>query len=133
MRSTFLSLSILAVVVVSSCTKHSGLPPKPSNTGIDSSRLVDVRYGRDIKPILTTYCLGTGGQGCHITDGNQFAPGDFTVYQELKDRVDNGLLEIKTFSENANMPPSYSNGPKTFDPTDLAVFKKWVADGAPEN
>ncbi|MES2627446.1 MAG: hypothetical protein V4616_00630 [Bacteroidota bacterium] len=135
------AISLLAVVftalAIQSCTKDQGADPalsNPKTTGtIDSTRLVDVKYSEDIKPLMTTYCLGTGAQRCHVSNSSTVAPGDFTSYDELKQRVDEGLIEYKVFGPSANMPPTYSTGPKQFDATDLAVFKKWVSDGAPNN
>ncbi len=122
----------LLFFAITSCTKEKGLPEKAVNTTIDSSRLVDVKYSEDIVPIMTTYCYGTGAQKCHVNNSNQGAV-DMSSHELLEVYVSGGSIENRVFSSSADMPPSYSDGPKTLDATDLAVFKKWVSDGAPNN
>ncbi len=138
-KRLFISITILTgicltvLTTTTSCTKDAGFDPKPGVPGIDTSKLADVQYNRDIKPILTTYCLGTNGQGCHIANTTTFASGEFETYEGLKEKADNGTLESRVFTDGGGMPPSYSTSPQTLTPTDLAVFKKWVAIGAPNN
>lgn len=134
-KSVIAAIALVSVIGtgIVSCTKHQGAAPDALTDKVDSTKLLDVKYGEDIKPIMTMYCVGVDGQKCHVSGSTEFAPGDFTVYQELKDRVDNGLIEAKVFSNSANMPPANSTGPTELTATDLAVFKKWVADGALEN
>lgn len=133
-----LPISIVVLLVVAatqSCTKDKGFKEtaNPQDNIIDSSRLVNVQYHKDIVPILTTYCYGTGNQKCHVSNSNQGGAHDFTSYQNLKDDVDDGQVESRVFTEGGGMPPTYSTGPKKLTATDLAVFKKWVNDGALEN
>ncbi|HOY94796.1 MAG TPA: hypothetical protein PK509_03595 [Catalimonadaceae bacterium] len=92
-----------------------------------------IHYGVTIKPIITMYCTGTGAQRCHVSNSNQGSPGDFTTYTDLKAKVDAGLIKSRVFDDGGGMPPAYSEGPKALTADDLAKFKMWVKQGAPEN
>lgn len=130
-----LSLSAILIIVLA-CTKDKGVPtpatPNPNDV-VDSTKLIDVQYNRDIKPILVTYCDGKNGQSCHVSNSNIGANGDFTTYAGLKAKVDNGSIDSRVFQPGGGMPPVYSNSPQKLTATDLAVFKKWVQIGAPNN
>jgi hypothetical protein len=106
-----------------------------SREKIDPTPVADstVHYGLTIKPIITTYCTGTGSQRCHVSNSNQGSPGDFTTYKDLKAKVDLGRIKTRVFDDGGGMPPSYSEGPKSISAADLAKFKLWVKQGAPEN
>ena len=100
---------------------------------------VVISYKDDIVPILVTYCYGNGypndnsQQLCHVSNSNQGANGDYTTYQALKDKVDNGLIELRVFTSNGGMPPSYSLTPEELTDSDLQKFKLWIEQGAPDN
>ena len=126
MKYYFSGLSLLFLIsfcYLQSCTSDKGEIPKPVTT---------VSYQTDIKPIIQTYCYGQGGQNCHVTPSNQGAPGDFTAYTGLKEKVDNGTIQSRVFNLK-DMPPTYSNGPIALTAEDLETFKTWVNNGAPEN
>lgn len=123
------SFSLIGCFSFLSCTykKHNGIAPVVPVTN------TVISYNVDIKPILTTYCYGIGGQTCHVTTSNQGANGDFTSYAGLKSKVTNGTIQSRVFNPGGGMPPSYSTGPKTLTATDLQKFKDWVAQGALDN
>jgi hypothetical protein len=125
------SLSVIACFCLYSCTykKHKGIDP---TVPVPTTNSV-ISYNTDIKPILTTYCYGSGAQTCHVTSSNQGANGDFTSYAGLKSKVTNGTIQSRVFNSGGGMPPSYSSGPKTLTATDLQKFKDWVAQGALNN
>lgn len=126
MKYYFSGFSLLLLVsscYLQSCTSDKGEVPKPIAT---------VSYQSDIKPIIQTYCSGQGGQSCHVTPSNQGAPGDFSTYAGLKEKVDNGTIQSRVFNLK-DMPPTYSNGPTALTAEDLETFKSWVNNGAPEN
>jgi hypothetical protein len=125
--TAFVFIAILATT--GACTYEKGERAEPRNNNDTTA----VTYTGDIKPILVTYCYGQGEQACHVTATNQGATGDFTTYQGLKDKVDNGTIESRVFAPNGGMPPPYSTGPTSLTAGDLAKFKKWVDQGAPNN
>jgi hypothetical protein len=92
-----------------------------------------VSYSLDIKPIMTTYCLGTAPQRCHVSNTNQGSPGDFSTYPGLKAKVDNGMIASRVFNPNGGMPPSYSLGPKPVSDEDKQTLMQWIDEGAKEN
>src|SRR6185295_17191487 len=93
----------VALMIFSSCTFHKAdyvIKPPPLN---DS---VIISYQNDIVLILKTYCYGKGypndnsQQLCHVSNTNQGSLGDFTTYQGLKEKVDNGTIESRVFNSN---------------------------------
>lgn len=92
------------------------------NTGLcDSS---NVTYTAVIAPIVQTYCIG-----CHTTPSSP--EGSLATYAYVKEATINGNL-IATISHL----PGYSAMPQggtKLDDCKIALFKKWVANGAPEN
>ncbi len=85
-----------------------------------------ISYQNDIVPIINTTCALSG---CHIEG---FSNGDFTSYNGLKSKADNGRLNSRVVV-NKNMPPSNSSGPKSLSAQQIIAFKCWIADGAPDN
>lgn len=81
----------------------------------------DVSYATDIDPIMKTYCTA-----CHTNNGT--APGDFNVYADVKNAVDNKNLEVRVF-DTQDMPPA----PQTMQDQDKRKLKKWLDAGAPNN
>lgn len=109
--------------LMQACTYYKGEVPQPIKT---------VSYTTDIVPIMQIYCYGENGQSCHVTVSNTGAPGDFTSYAGLKEKVDNNSITSRVFNLK-DMPPTYSNGPTAMTSEHLEAFRAWVNDGAPNN
>jgi hypothetical protein len=124
----------VAIMIFSSCTFH-----KADDVPDLINDSVTISYHNDIIPILETYCYGKGypsdntHQLCHVSNTNQGSVGDFTTYQGLKDKVDNGTIQSRVFNPNGGMPPSYSQTPTHLTDSDLQKFELWVAQDAPDN
>jgi hypothetical protein len=78
---------------------------------------------------METYCYGTGGQNCHVSQSNQGASGDFTTCIGLVDKVNNGSMETRVFDPEGDMPPSYSLSPTELTDSALQILKLWVNQG----
>ena len=78
-------------------------------------------YSKDARPIIMANCAMSG---CH-TSGATF--GDFTGYEGLKTKVDNGKF-YKLVLETKVMPPNSS-----LTPEQLKILKCWFDDGAKNN
>ena len=113
----------LFLFLMQACAYDKGEVPKPIKT---------VSYASDIVPIMQTYCYGENGQSCHVTVSNTGAPGDFTLYEGLKEKVDNNSITARVFNLK-DMPPTYSNGPTALTAEALETFRAWVNDGAQNN
>lgn len=87
---------------------------------------LDVKYSVDIVPIMTATCAI---EGCHVGD---FPTGDYTIYEEIKQRVDGGTFEARVVTEK-DMPPTYTTGPESLTDEQLEIIECWLADGAPNN
>jgi len=99
---------------VESCRKDKIEP-----AGLDCS--FTVSYSGTIRPLVLGHCATTG---CHVAG---FQPGNFTLYQPLKDKADNGRLKLFVL-ELRNMPP---NGSVTEEQRQLIGC--WIEQGAPNN
>ncbi len=119
----FLTLFVISLGYLQSCSYDKGEIPQPKKSA---------PYQVVIKPIIQTYCYGQGGQNCHVAVSNVGAPGDFTTYAGLKEKVDNGSIQARVINLK-DMPPPYSNGPTALSADDLESFKTWVNNGAQDN
>src|SRR6185503_20919981 len=86
-------LICLGLVLAVSC-KRSNL------NNIDCSK-ISSGYSENIKPIIEGNCLSSG---CHNAGS---VNGDFTTYEGLKAKADNGTIDSKVI-KNKTMPPSKS-------------------------
>ena len=127
---------LIICLLAGSCAYHVREPvvavitPVPTDTTTTDTV---VSYKNHIKPIMITYCCGTGNQSCHVAVTNQGSPGDFSSYPGLKAKASSGAIASRVFNPLGGMPPSYSNSPRQLLPTDLQNLKTWVANGAPDN
>lgn len=126
MKYTILSLIICSLIT--SCEHKSKEKIEPAQNTNDT-----ISFSKNIQPIMETYCYGDNMQKCHVSNGNQGAPGDFTIYLGLKAKVDNNSIALRVFNTAGGMPPTYSNSPKTLTDKELKEFKLWVEQGALNN
>lgn len=116
---------LIVCVILFSCTADKGtLLISEVESGCDST--ISVTYTNKVKSIATTNCTFSG---CHDAGSGN---GDFTTYSGVKIKVDNGTFNQRVLVLK-DMPPSHSPGPKFLSQCDLALLRKWVNDGAPEN
>ena len=83
---------------------------------------MSVKYSKHIAPIIQARCSIAG---CHI---NGDAPGDFTKFIELKEKIETGKVQLMVF-ELELMPPITSQ-PLTEEERDL--LNRWIMAGASE-
>jgi len=87
---------------------------------IESDCSGDVAYTGQIKPIIDTYCAYSG---CH--DGSGSAPGNYTSYERMERSLTEDLFEDRTIIVR-DMPPNYSEGPKSLLQEDLDLLICWI-------
>ncbi|MBA2423578.1 MAG: hypothetical protein H0V61_10205 [Chitinophagales bacterium] len=117
----------LSLAIFSRCSSDKSDMVLPSDPVLNDS--VVVTFSKDIVPIMETYCYGTGGQNCHVSQSNQGASGDFTTCIGLVDKVNNGSMETRVFDPEGDMPPSYSLSPTELTDSALQILKLWVNQG----
>lgn len=85
-----------------------------------------VTYNNQVKAIIDNHCTYSS---CHSGG----APGNFTQYNGLKSRVDNGKIEERVLNLK-NMPPSYvpAGEPDSLTTEQLEIISCWLSQGAPE-
>jgi mono/diheme cytochrome c family protein len=109
--------------LLSSCYYDNEEELYPStNISCDTS---SVTYGQDVSKIITDNCLS-----CHsaaINSGNIILEG----HSSLKAQADNGKL-MGVITHAPGHSPMPKNGNKLSDCT-IAIIKKWVDSGSPNN
>lgn len=93
--------------------------------GIDCSGLTP-SYMNDIKPIVDATCALAG---CHV---DNFLQGDYTTYEGLKAKVDDGTVSQRVV-DIKDMPPENSNGPTELTDEQVRLIHCWIQIGAPNN
>ncbi len=102
----------------SSCTKDKGKEPSSAPPSV---KLCDtLKYSEDIKPLVNKNCALSG---CH----NAGADLDWTVYDKLKVRADNGKIKTRVIDQGS-MPPSGK-----LPQSELDMIQCWLDAGAPNN
>jgi len=126
-NKSFLLLCLFAFCLgIFSCGKDDEDPepnPEPSPTKCET---LDVKYSVDIVPIMEATC---SIEGCHVAD---FPAGDYTMYEEIKQRIDGGAFKTRVVDEK-NMPPENTAGPESLTDDEIEIIECWLADGAPNN
>jgi hypothetical protein len=82
-------------------------------------------YSIQVYPIVSNVCAIPQ---CHVT-GSQH--GNFTVFQDVKDRVEDGRL--KFMIETHQMPHGFTKGPRYLTSCEIETIKKWISEGAKNN
>ncbi len=80
----------------------------------------DVAYTNGVKEILDLSCAYVD---CH--DGGAGAPGDFTNYNRMSSYLTDNLFVLRTINVR-DMPPNYSEGPKSISQEQLDVLTCWI-------
>jgi hypothetical protein len=122
-------LIILALVQILSCKKDQATfpvfpcPSLPDTTHIHY--VTDTAFDpNSIQFIIIQYC--SYQSGCH-EEGS--LNGDFTTYQGIKAKVDNGSLYQRVVVQR-DMPPPFSY--LYLDSCQIKEFYLWIKEGAPE-
>jgi hypothetical protein len=111
-KSSFILLVIILLSVLS-CEYDNA-----DSTYWDS--LGEIKFSEEVSPLITTHCNITG---CHI---NGSPTGDFSDYNQLKQRVDNGKFQKMVFDLKL-MPPASS---PQLNETEYRTLERWLAGGA---
>lgn len=84
-----------------------------------------VSYSLDVAPIIRSSCALPS---CHV---NGFENGDFTNFSQLREKAENGLLEMVIITNQ--MPPDFTEGPKPLTHCEKKIIVKWIDEGGPNN
>jgi len=105
-----------------SCT-YDKVPPENVECGSGI-----ITYETGPKAIMNRSCAYSG---CHVT-GN--SSGDFSTFQGMKTRLDNGKFE-KWVIEDRRMPPSDvpQGKPRFLTEEEILILKCWALEDFPEN
>ncbi len=114
----FFTSGVIFTVLFSSCTKDK-LPEPQVNSACDT--LMPVYIGT-IKPIIDSKCAIPG---CHSAGSSA---GDFTTYESMLPRLDNGRFKKRTLDQR-DMPPQ---GSEPLTEEELLLIECWINAGFPK-
>lgn len=127
MSKEFIVVVLLsATLIMSGCTSDELEPP-----AVDDCSTIDATYDLNIKEIVDRSCAYSG---CHLDS----APGNFTTYDGMLQRLNNGLIRQRVITlaadPNSGMPPNYAPADRPLDltPEELELFRCWLDNGFPE-
>ncbi|MCB0642404.1 MAG: hypothetical protein KDC44_12225 [Phaeodactylibacter sp.] len=82
-------------------------------------------YESDIKPIVDNTCAYSG---CHVSG---FGFGDFSSYEGMLSRLENGAIEQQTIFTD-EMPPKNAIGPNELTTEEKELLQCWIQLQYPE-
>lgn len=109
-----IALLFLLVSTFCSCENKNAWP-------IPADECAAISYAQHVQPIITAHCAVAG---CHVTG---FPPGDFTTYEGVHAKIENGFFQSKVLEQKI-MPPSDS-----LSDHELETLQCWVEHGALNN
>ena len=110
----------ITILVLESCRYDKvELPPPPPP--INSCDTLNATYSGAVASIINGNC---NISGCHDS-GSAF--GDYTNYEGVKEKIDNGTFKTRVMDQK-DMPPS-----NPLPKADLDKLKCWLEAGAPNN
>lgn len=116
------SIFVLLLIAVVACTNRK-YEIEPT-TVCDVS---DIKYERDIVPILETYC---NLDGCHSNNPGYGANYSFTDYEGIKEAI--GSVQDRV-NRNAGDPLLMPQNSSPLDACSLSKLNSWITNGAPNN
>jgi len=130
LRNFCYTVLFFAIALLFSCmyeNEEELFPLEAASTNInesgDSTNVVS--FSQRVKPILSQNC---NSSGCHGA-GTGAGRGNFTDYQGVKRKVDNGSFERRVLVQQ-NMPP---NSRAPLSQAELNDIRSWINAGAPNN
>lgn len=84
---------------------------------------VDATWTTGVAPIIASHCAIAG---CHESGATM---GDYTTYQGVKAKVDNGTFELRVFQLQVMPPASQPD----LTEEEYAQLKCWFESGSPQN
>ena len=92
-----------------------------TNDKLETEPCSSVSYIETVRPLVETKCALAG---CHVSG---FQPGDFTSYEVLKQKAEEGKIQLMVFSLG-NMPPV-----NKLSENEKFQLKCWIQSGAQKN
>lgn len=114
MKYCFVFFGVLFGLIVWSCAKDVGLNPELNKTFCDT-----ISYSQDVRGILDTNCVI-----CHDAS---FVGKDYTSYDGIKQKIDNGTFYVKVI-QTREMPLTGSITEMEYN-----ILKCWYEKGGPNN
>lgn len=129
-RNFCCTILFFAIALFFSCTYENEeelfpLEAASTNTNESGDSTTVVSFSQRVKPIISQNC---NLSGCHGA-GTGAGRGNFTDYQGVKHKVDNGSFERRVLVQQ-NMPP---NSRAPLSQAELNDIRSWINAGAPNN
>lgn len=112
------SFFIIIILVLQSCYNDN----EEEIYGDLDCNTADVSYTNHVGPIINSSCATTN---CHVSGGS--GPGDFTNFNELEAKINDGSFENRVIVQKT-MPPN-----SELSDCDLQTIQAWLDAGALNN
>ncbi len=119
---SFVVLVGIALLMLSSCYKDNEEDLYKNYYSQDQCDTASVSFSKDIMPVIKGNCAISG---CHVQGGA--APGIFTNYNGVMDKVKNGTFEKRVLIDK-NMPPA-----APLSDCQQSLIRAWLNAGSPNN
>ena len=116
--------AFICLAAFCSCANNKTEEPKPEP--VVECVPGEYSFATNVKPIIETKCATSSG--CHATGS---FTGDFTNFQELKEKVTNGKFKNSVLDHKAPVMPPMGSAELT--EAELKILKCWHNNGAPNN
>ena len=120
-------MTAIFCILFSGCYYDNAEELYPSSPDSVSCNTDSVTYAADVLPIILQNCAVSG---CHLGP-NAEDGSDLSQYGPLKNYADNSLL-YSSISHDGTSSAMPKDAPK-LDNCSIAVIKKWIDNGAPNN
>lgn len=133
MRARIFALPLLLGLALMQSCAFNNFEEDVRPPAVNPCDTMAVSYSDTIQVIITRNCSSTDNGSCHFpgSNGNGI---DFTTYAGLKAKVDEGKVIARVFDRvPSQMPPSFSNGPRSLSDCEQKLLRRWIDAGAPNN
>ena len=119
----FYYLFVAGALMISAC--NTDMLPEPTPPVCD---MIEITYDDGMRELIDQACAYSG---CHTVS---FPQGDFSTYDGLFSRLDNGKFKEEVIDQRT-MPPEYSPAgrPKELTEEEMALIECWIENNYPEN
>ncbi len=122
MKKLFIALTILAIVIFVACSPKT-TPTTTTTTTTEPPKMMLTSYASEVQPLIQSKCAP-----CHLPSKGGFK-ANFETYESAKKYGAEMVTRIELNPTDRGFMP-FKHDKLSAD--EIAVFKKWVADGLQE-
>lgn len=119
----------LIIFLLNTCRKEKYVPRTDNvmiQTQQDTCKSIQANFSSEVKPLLISSCADPMLGHCHHKGSDH---GDFYDLTALQDFASSGKLW--QYVKTGMMPPSYTNGKRKLDASEILLIRCWILQGMP--